>query len=274
MKTATGPEVSIDAFIAEDEPPALERLLATPARTAPQVRVRGHADSVRGTLAWLAANPAPGLLLLDIQLADGLSLELFERAPLTVPTIFTTAYDRFAIDAFRALAVDYLLKPVTDEALAAALGKLQRLRAHFGADVARVLGQRGAAAPAASAAAAASAASAAPFRERLLGRKGNEFVTLPVARLAYVVSVDKLSFAVDAQGQRCLLEGTLAELEAELDPARFFRVNRQLLVAAEAVVRFVAAGKGRLKVELRPALPGDVLVSQERAADFKVWLGG
>jgi DNA-binding LytR/AlgR family response regulator len=88
------------------------------------------------------------------------------------------------------------------------------------------------------------------------------------------VSVDKLAFAVDTAGERYLLETPLAELETQLDPARFFRANRQVLVAASAVARFEAAGKGRLKVELRPVLAGDVLVSQERAAAFRAWLGG
>ena len=96
-------------FIAEDEPPARERLVETLARVAPRAQVVGHAESVQGTAAWLAAHPAPDVLMLDIQLADGLSLELFQERELPVPVIFTTAYDRFALDAFRALAVYYLL---------------------------------------------------------------------------------------------------------------------------------------------------------------------
>jgi DNA-binding LytR/AlgR family response regulator len=129
------------AFIAEDEPPARERLTLALARVAPQARVVGHADSVRGTQRWLAAHPPPDLLLLDIQLADGLSLELFADGRLALPTIFTTAYDRFAIDAFRALAADYLLKPVAEAALAQALQKVERLRRSFGTDVAALLQQ-------------------------------------------------------------------------------------------------------------------------------------
>ena len=262
---ALTPLTPLSAFIAEDEPLARERLVAALARVAPQVRVVGHADSVRGALAWLAAHAAPDLLLLDIQLVDGLSLELFADGRLALPTIFTTAYDRFAIDAFRALAVDYLLKPVSEAALEQALHKVQRLRQRFagglGADVAALLQQLRATPP--------------RWRERLVGRKGTRFHALAVQRLAYVVSVDKLAFAVDETGERYLLETPLAELEAELDPARFFRANRQLLVAAQAVQRFAPAGKGRLKVELLPPLAaGEVLVSQERAAAFRAWLGG
>ena len=248
-------------FIAEDEPPARERLVAALAQVAPQAQVVGQADSVRGAQAWLAAHPPPDLMLLDIQLADGLSLELFNDGRLQLPTIFTTAYDQFALEAFRALAVDYLLKPVGEAALAQALGKLQRLRRSFDAEATARLQPL------------LAGATAARFRQRLVGRKGQEFHALPVARLAYVVSVDKLAFAVDDTGERYLLETPLAELEAELDPALFFRASRQLLLAAAAVVRFAPAGKGRLRVELRPALAGDVHVSQERAAAFRAWIG-
>ena len=261
----------LHAFVAEDEPPARERLIGALARVAPELVVVGHADSVKGTQAWLASHAAPDVLLLDIQLADGLSLELFKDGTLALPTIFTTAYDRFAIDAFRALAIDYLLKPVSEVALAQALAKVQRLRQTFGGDVAALLQQFGQQI-------GQHVGTATPrWRQRLVGRKGAQFHALPVEQLAYVVSLDKLAFAVDQAGERYLLETPLAELEAELDPALFFRATRQLLVAATAVARFAPAGKGRLKVELRPAIAGtvgDVLVSQEPASAFKAWLGG
>lgn len=242
-------------FIAEDEPPARERLVETLGRVAPGAVIVGSADSVRGTLAWLATHPAPDLLLLDIQLSDGLALELFRDGRLELPVIFTTAYDRFAIDAFQAMAVDYLLKPVSDDALAQALAKWQRLRAQVGANIARWL------------------ASAPPrWRQRLVGRKGAQHHALGIAQVAYVVSVDKLAFAVTLDGNRYMLEQTLADLEGELDPARFFRVNRQLLVAAHAVRQYASAGKGRLRLQLQPAAGGEVVVSQERATAFKSWL--
>jgi DNA-binding LytR/AlgR family response regulator len=245
----------VNLFIAEDEPPAHERLVETLGRVAPGAVVVGSSDSVRGTAAWLAAHPAPDLLLLDIQLSDGLSLELFRDGRLELPVIFTTAYDRFAIDAFQAMAVDYLLKPVSEEALAQALAKWQRLRVQVGGNIARWL------------------ASARPrWRQRLVGRKGAQHHALAVAQVAYVVSVDKLAFAVTLDGSRYLLEQTLADLEGELDPAQFFRVNRQLLVAAHAVRQYASAGKGRLKLLLQPVVDGEVVVSQERANAFKSWL--
>jgi DNA-binding LytR/AlgR family response regulator len=253
-------------FIAEDETPARERLIATLARVAPEARVLGHSDTVQGTLAWLAANAAPDLLLLDIQLADGLSLELFRDHRLALPTVFTTAYDQFALQAFQALAVDYLLKPVSGAALARALAKAEQWKRHFDAQararwdqqldgLLRRLG--------------------APAQQRIVGRKGGQqFHVLELTEIAYFVSVDKLSFAITRAGERYLVEPTLGELEEALGPQRFFRANRQLLVAAGAVQRFTPAGKGRLKLDLSPALEGDLLVSQERAAAFRAWLEG
>lgn len=255
---------ALQVFIAEDEPPARERLIEALARVAPQARVVACADSVRGTAEWLASHAAPDILLLDIQLADGLSLELFRADPpaavLQVPVIFTTAYDRFALDAFAALTVDYLLKPIADTALAQALAKAQRLQARFAHDVGPWLAR-------------AATAAGGLWRQRLVGRKGAaQFHALPVAQLSHLVSLDKLTYAVAMDGVRYLIEQTLTELEAELDPSRFFRVNRQLLVAAQAVRHYSPAGKGRLKVTLAHASAEEVFVSQERAGDFKSWL--
>ena len=248
-------------FIAEDEPPARQRLEQAIRRVAPGSQVVGHADSVQGTAAWLAAHPAPDLLLLDIQLADGLSLELFERGPCVVPVVFTTAYDQFALQAFQALALDYLLKPVGDEPLARAFDKVAGLRRHFAPDAARLAAVLDGLRPAPA------------YRQRLVGERDGASVVWPVERLAWVVSLDKSSVAVADDGSRCRLDLPLAELEAQLDPRHFFRANRQLLVAAKALRGFAAAGRGRLSLQLQPEPGFEVVVSQERAGPFRAWLG-
>ncbi|MBS0447413.1 MAG: response regulator transcription factor [Proteobacteria bacterium] len=247
----------LSVFIAEDEAPARARLVETLRRVAPHAEVAGWAASVLDAADWLAHHPPPDLLLLDIQLADGLSLELFADAGIASPVVFTTAHDEFVLQAFRAQAIDYLLKPIQDDALAAAIAKHARLARHFaGSDA--LLGLR--------------ARLAAPQRLRVVGRKGAHFVALPIEQVAYFVTADKLGFAVATDGTRCLLDTPLAELEAGLDPARFFRVNRQYLVSAPAIVRFGPAGKGRLALALAPRADGEVVVSQERAAAFREWL--
>lgn len=255
--------MALQCFIAEDEPPARQRLQEALVRVSPQAQMVGHADSVRGTAAWLAAHPAPDLLLLDIQLADGLSLELFEGdgAARRVPVIFTTAYDRFALQAFQALTVDYLLKPVADTALAAALAKVTQLRQAFAPDAARLAAVLGGLRPAPEA-----------FRQRLIAQADGQAHVLAVLNLAYVVSLDKTSVAVARDGTRHTLGEALADLEAALDPQHFFRANRQVLVAANAVRAFAPAPRGRLKLALQPEPGFEVLVSQERATLFRTWL--
>lgn len=248
----------MNIFIAEDEPPARERLIATLARVAPAAQVLGHSDTVRGTAAWLASHPAPDLLLLDIQLADGLSLELFRDSQLALPTIFTTAYDQFALQAFRALALDYLLKPVSEAALAQALGKREQWRRLYGLNVDELL-QRLRPAPA--------------FRQRLLARVGTQFHSPAVEQIAYFTALDKACVATGLDGRRYQLDETLNELERQLDPQHFFRANRQLLVAVAAVQGFSASGRGRLLLQLRPDAAGEYSISQERAAAFKAWIG-
>lgn len=235
-------------FIAEDEPPARERLVETLARVAPEVQVAGHADSVQATAAWLAAHPAPDLLLLDIQLADGLSLDLFKAQRVRLPVVFTTAYDRFALDAFQALAVDYLLKPVADAALALALAKVRQFRAHFQPAQARQ----------------------AAHAPRLACRHGSVHLALPTAQLARLVSLDKATHAVALDGRRLEVDRPLAELEQLLDPLLFFRATRQVIVAAQGVRHYSGAGKGRLALTLAPD-DETLVVAQERAAAFKTW---
>ena len=252
-------------FIAEDEPPALARLMETIARVAPHARVVGQAASVSETRRWLASNPEPDLLLLDIQLADGLSIELFRDGALALPTIFATAYDEFALAAFDALAIDYLLKPISDARLAQAFARVESLRARFTGQTARQLLERLAAAPLAS-------TSMSSTRRRWVARRGAEHVAVPTEQVAYFVSVDKLTFVVARDGTRGLLDETLADVEAAVDAQEFFRLNRQTIVAAAAIRRFSAIGRGRLRVELEPAAAGDVEVPQERAAAFRRWL--
>jgi DNA-binding LytR/AlgR family response regulator len=181
---------------------------------------------------------------------------VFERAAIGCPVVFCTAYDEYIVDAMAAGGIDYLLKPIRDDDLARALGRYRRLEAHF-ADRVRAVAR----------------AIARPPR-RLLARRRDGFVTLAIDQVAYFVVEDKLVDVVTRDGRRYSLDRPLGELEAELDPAEFFRVNRQYLVAAAAVAGFRPHVKGKLFVELAPAPPTEVIVSQDNAARFRAWLRG
>jgi DNA-binding LytR/AlgR family response regulator len=232
--------------------------------------------SVADALAWLAGHPAPDLIVADIQLADGLSLEIFEHTQPGCPVIFTTAYDEYLIEAMQRDGIAYLLKPLREDDIAGALAKYDRLESHFTERVRGLLGawigrrshpvaQRGARSPTAD--------SPAVAPRRLVARHRDGFVVLSLDEIAYFVVVDKLVEVVTRDGRRFAVDQALGELERDLG-AEAFRVNRQYLVHASAVVGFRPFVKGKLLIELSPAAAEEVVVSQENAARFRAWLAG
>lgn len=263
--TPKAPAPALGVLLVEDEPPAAGLLAAGVRAWSPAARVLATLPTVRETVAWLRRNPPPDLALMDVQLADGLSLEVFREVEVGFPVVFTTAYDRYVLEALAENAIDYLLKPIQQERLEQALDKYLRLRAHFvppssAADVQGLL---------------ASLRQPQPrHRQRLLVQRGLDFVSLPVADVAYLFTSHDVVFARSRAGEQYLVDQPLAELEPALDPVRFFRLNRQLIAALDAIVRFRRAGKGRLEVSLAPPTREPVVVSQERAAAFREWLGG
>lgn len=244
--------------IVEDEPLAREMLAGCIRQCEPGAEIVAMLEGVADTVEWLEENVQPDLLFVDIQLGDGTSFDIFRKARLDCPVVFTTAFDDHVLEAFQSNGIDYLLKPIRREKVAAALEKYERLKGHFLSDpaaLARALAKR-----------------AGP-RERFLVRKGSEFISVRTAEAAYFFSEHKLVFLVTRDGKRHMLDKALADVETELEPARFFRVNRNFLVSIDAVARCSPLGKGRLLVQLQPPTGAEVTVSQERAAEFKRWLG-
>lgn len=265
------------ALIIEDEAPARTRLADLLAKLQPPVEVAGTADSVRSASAWLRAHAAPDLIFADIQLGDGLSLELFRTTPPQAPghlappcpVVFTTAYDDYLLEAFGAHGIAYLLKPVKSADLAAALQKYRTLGAHYAANLASLalsLTNR-------SAGQLLAPAGVAVRRHRLLAQRGTTFQPVALTDVAYFLSENKLTFLVTRTGEKCLVNEPLGALEAELDAREFFRLNRNVLAHISAVKSFSSVGKGRLSVQLVPRAPEEVIVSQERGADFRAWAG-
>lgn len=247
-------------LLLEDEPPARDRLVQALARIDATCEVVAALATVDEALAWLAANPTPDLVLADVQLADGLSFEVFERHDVAIPIVFCTAFDQYVLDAMATSGIDYLLKPIRDDALARALDKYRRLQRHF-VDAARVRE-------------VARAVMRGEPRKRVLARSGGAMVSIAIEDVAYFVVRDKLASVVTRTGARHDVDRTLGELEAEVDAERFFRLNRQVLASASAIARVHPWTKGRLRVELVPAIDDDVIVSQPSAGRFREWLGG
>jgi DNA-binding LytR/AlgR family response regulator len=243
--------------IVEDEAPAREKLAAAILTAAPDARIVAALDGVADTVAWLESGGAPDLLFLDIQLSDGLSFEILRRTRVTCPIVFATAFDEYLIDAFQSNGIEYLLKPIRPERVAAAITKYRGLKEHFRSEslLDALTQPRG-------------------YRERFLVAKGGDLLTVRAADAAYFHTSDKLVFLVTKAAVRFHLDRPLADLEQELDPARFFRANRAFLVNIDAVGRCRPYGKSKLLLELRPPAAEEVIVSQERAAAFRKWFGG
>lgn len=248
----------MEVLLLEDEEPALALLAEGVRAWDPSARIAGALGSVAEAVAFLRTHRAPDLILMDLQLGDGLSLDVLRAVEVSCPVVVVTAHDDHVLEALSLNCIDYLLKPVRQERLAQALDKYLRLRQHFAGDLAgllRSLGPR------------------SGHPDRVVVRKGLDFLPLPVAEIAYFFAEYKLVFVRDRAALQYLVDRPLAELEAELDPRCFFRLNRKYLAHVEVVRRFRSADKGRLLVTLQPEPAEAVIVSQERAGAFRAWLG-
>ncbi|HET9502290.1 MAG TPA: LytTR family DNA-binding domain-containing protein [Hymenobacter sp.] len=289
-------------LLLEDEDPAAARLRQLLAQAAPEARVLAVLDTVAGALAWLAAHPAPDLILSDIQLADGLSFDVFTRAVVRSPVIFTTAYDQYAIRAFEANSIAYLLKPVKLPELAKALAKWRQWPAgpagseEVGVKSEELTVLRTAPEAVGEAAQAESEklrllstellamltqnlelkTQNSTYKARFLVRQGEALLPLPAAEAAWFQSRHETTTLATFDGRRFVVDYTLEQLEALLDPAQFFRLTRQVLAQLPAVRRLVPHLGGKLLAELSPALPTgtEALVSKEKAAPLRRWLEG
>ncbi|WP_245849590.1 LytR/AlgR family response regulator transcription factor [Hymenobacter crusticola] len=253
-------------LLLEDEYPAAERLQRLLQQAAPDTQVVAVLDSVSTTLAWLAAHPTPNLILSDIQLADGLSLEVFERTVVSSPVIFTTAYDAYAIQAFKANSVDYLLKPVKLAELQTALTKLRQWRTPAAPtdDSAQRLERLIESLPRQN----------QSYKTRFLVRSGEQLLPLPAAQVAWCQSRNEVTTLAATDGRRFVVDYTLEQLENLLDPQHFFRLNRQFLAHLQAVQRLHPYFNGKLKLDLAPTPSEEVVVSREKASALKSWLEG
>ncbi len=256
------------ALIVEDEPLAARRLADLLARQPEPVAVAGTAESVAQAVALLArAQPAPDVLFLDIHLADGLSFGIFEQATVPCPVIFTTAYDQYALQAFKVNSVDYLLKPIDEDELAAALRKLRALRAAPAAPAldAALLGQL--------LAQLQQAPAASSYKTQFVVRVGEHLKVVPLEQIAYFFSLEKATFLQTTEGRKFVVDYTMDQLETLLDPRRFFRLNRAYLAQQAAIHDIVHYTNSRLQTVLKPTAPdAQVLVSREKVNTFKSWL--
>lgn len=252
------------AIIIEDEKPAARLLGKMLHQLRPQWQVETLPGSVEDAIAWLSVHEHPRLIFLDIHLTDGEAFELVERARPNSAIIFTTAYEEFALRAFEVNGIGYLLKPFNEQQLEAALMKYETLTSiaeNKGGEeyIENVL--------------ACLQSKEKTYRTRFLIEGSTSFHTMPVDDVAYFRSENKITYAVPKKGRPCVIDLPLDKLGEQLDPDRFFRINRQYLVAVEAIRKVEPYFGGKLAVVLVPQTEQTVTVSKEKACLFKLWLG-
>ncbi|CAD5299115.1 MULTISPECIES: LytTR family DNA-binding domain-containing protein [unclassified Imperialibacter] len=244
--------------IIEDEVPARQQLISFLKKLRDDIDVVNESASVKEAVAFLQRAPVVDLLFMDIQLNDGLSFEIFKKVTVSCPVIFTTAFDQYMLDAFRENGIDYLLKPLKKADLVQAFTKMEKLKSHFSSDIVEALrsvqeGQRG-------------------LRKRFVAKKGVSFKSVPVDEIQYFFSEHKVSFLVNREGEKLILDKPLTDLENELDPDVFFRINRKYIASISAIESYRSFEKGKLAVALVPNPKEEVVVSQEKASLFKSWM--
>ena len=256
---------TINVGIIEDEPLAAERI-AHLLKDYPEatIKVVGQTDSIAGAIDELGDWNAD-LLLCDIRLADGLSFTIWQHVEVNTPTIFTTAYEEYALRAFKVNSIDYLLKPIKAEDLYAALGQFQKLNIKVEASAATTLTPD-------LLAEVARMVNRKSYRERLMSKVGTKLTPVYVSEIAYFLSIDRISWAYGFDGSRQPLNENLDELEKLLNPKKFRRLNRATIAQASAVEQLTAYSNSRFAVQL-PNYKGEpVIIARDRVQGVKDWL--
>lgn len=244
------------ALVIEDETAAAVNLQAILREVAPDVEVLGTIETVAESVEWLRSREQPDLLFLDIHLADGASFRIFDEVEVNVPVVFTTAYDQYALEAFRVNSIDYLLKPINPDDLKRALQKLARLSGQERADYPSRVRTMNAA-----------------RRERVfLAHVRDKIVPLDRDRIAFFYTANERVTACTLDGASYPLDRTLESLQATLPGDDFFRANRQFIVSRPAVREIAVWFGSRLTLTLTVPVPERIVISKARVPEFKQWL--
>ncbi|MER2999481.1 LytR/AlgR family response regulator transcription factor [Pontibacter populi] len=254
----------MDVLIIEDEAAAASRIIKMLQQLDASVRVLDVTDSIESTVQWLESNPHPDLILSDIQLADGSSFEIFRQTKVEAPVIFTTAYDQFAIDAFKLNSIDYLLKPIKLQELEHSLDKFKKTYGKTAAPAVDYSLLLQALQPNAK----------TGYQKRLVIKFGQHLKTVEIANVAYFFTQDRVTHLCTFENKRWPIDQNLDEVEDMLAPTQFFRINRQFIINIEAIDAMYSYSKARVKIDLCPPSTHETIVSTERAAAFKQWLVG
>ncbi len=252
-------------LIIEDEQAVAKRLIKLLDEIAPDFEIMDEIESVEDTVKWMCENKKPDLIFMDIHLADGNSFEIFEKVQIDVPVIFTTAYDNYAIQAFKVNSVDYLLKPVNRDELKKAIEKFRNIAPEQTDDDANVDYAR---------IAEIITGEKKPLQTRMLVRFGQKLKSIEIKDVACFYTENKTVYLHTFSNDRYPIDDRLDSLEEVLDPENFFRVNRGTIVNFEAIDEMESYSKSRVHMTLKKPLDLDFVSSTEKSGAFKRWLSG
>ncbi len=248
----------MDCLIIEDEKIAAERLQEMIVQIDPEIQVLSVIQTVKQSVQWLNTYPAPDLIFMDIQLADGLSFEVFEQTPVHSPVIFTTAYDEYALRAFKVNSIDYLLKPIDRQELQHAIERFKNTnkpkqypQAMFDSLLKNLTNN---------------------YKSKFMIKVGEHLKVFTSEDIYCFCSMDKAVFLKNKNGRDYAVNYTLDQLEELLNPATFFRVNRKYIVAFAAIQDIITFSNSRLQLRLHTPVDDDIVVSREKVQAFKEWL--
>ena len=248
-------------MIVEDEPLAAAQLRKLLGQIEPGATIVAECDTVEATVKWLGNNHAPDLAFFDIQLGDGLSFDIFKKTKIDLPVIFTTAYDQYAVQAFKVNSIDYLLKPIDHDELTSAMEKYHKQRKNTPHPITPALIQS-----------LIDSASKASYKKRFLVKIGDKLRTVESSSVCYFYSYLKGTFLKADDGRNYLLDITLELIEEMIDPDQFFRINRKYLIALDSIVEIYPYSNSRLKLKIKNQEEDDFLVAREKVKAFKEWL--
>ena len=248
-------------LIVEDEDLAVKKLQKTLAAVNPSAKVVGTTDSIKSTVEWLQQNEQPDLILMDIELADGQSFEIFNLTEVNSPVIFTTSYDEFALKAFKVNSVDYLLKPIQKEDLQIALEKFQKMKSSAEVKIESLVKEL------------QQKLQPKEYRKRFLVKLGQKLVSVEIGEIAFFYSDGRLNFFKTTDNRKFVVDYTMDELEEMLDPQKFFRISRSFYVSVNSIEKIDDYFGNRLILGLKPVVEKEALVSREKVTEFKNWMG-
>lgn len=247
----------MQVLIVEDETAAYESLVEILKEIDTTIQILGNTESVSQTIIWLNTNPPPDLILMDIHLSDGAAFLIFDHINIEVPIIFTTAYDEYAIEAFKVNSIDYLLKPIKTTDLERALQKFKRFTQN---DLASYISKITKLAP------------TKQYNDKILIPVQDRLIPIDLQTVSFFYTTDKSTYIYLKDGTKYPYSRTLEQIYATLNPDNFYRANKQFIIARNAVLSITIWFDNRLLITLDTEAPERIYVSKNKASDFKEWM--